>query len=69
MRVVGKVTRIVEEGQAISAFENYGMALLKPDILESVFVQLASSKDVVAEFSEVQIKGPAVQILPLMIFV
>ncbi len=69
VRVVGKVTRIVEEGQAMSAFENYGMALLKPDMLEGIFAQMKNSEDVVAEFSEVEIKGPAVQILPLMIFV
>ena len=69
VRVVGKVTRIVEEGQAMSAFENYGMALLKPDMLEGIFAQMNNSEDVVAEFSEVEIKGPAVQILPLMVFV
>ena len=69
VRVVGKVTRIVEEGQSMSTFENYGMSLLKPDVLKQMFDGLADSKDVVAKFSEVQIKGPAVQILPLMIFV
>ncbi len=69
VRVIGKVTRIVEEGQSMSAFENYGMSLLNPGMLEEIFNKLAASKDVVAEFSEVQIKGPAVQILPLMIFV
>ncbi len=69
VRVVGKVTRTVIEGQSMSAFENYGMSLLKPEMLKKLFDELAASKDVVAEFSEVQIKGPAVQVLPLMIFV
>jgi len=69
VRVVGKVTRIVEEGQSMSAFENYGMSLFKPEMLAKLFDELAATKDIVAEFSEVQIKGPAVQILPLMIFV
>ena len=69
VRVVGKVTRIVAEGQSMSAFENYGLSLLKPEMLQESFGKLADSGDVVAEFSEVQIKGPAVQILPLMIFV
>ena len=69
VRMVGKVTRIVEHGQTMSAFENYGMSLVEPQTLENLFNQLASTKGVVAEFSEVQIKGPAVQILPLMIFV
>jgi len=69
VRVVGKVTRIIHEGQTMSAFENYGMALLPPTTLETVFQQISSSKDVVAEFSEVQVEGPAVQLLPLMVFV
>lgn len=69
VRVVGKVTRIVEEGQSMSAFENYGMSLLKPEMLEKLFGEIAATEGVVAEFSEVQIKGPVVQILPLMIFV
>ncbi|MCX6048214.1 MAG: hypothetical protein NT075_24195 [Chloroflexi bacterium] len=69
VRVVGKVTRIINEGQSMSAFENYGMSLVKPEILESTFASMAAIESVVAEFSEVQIKGPALQILPLMIFV
>jgi len=69
VRVVGKVTRIIGEGQSMSAFENYGMALLKPEVLNIEFAKIAASKDIVAEFSEVEVKGPAVQILPLMIFV
>lgn len=69
VRIIGKVTRIVQEGQSMSAFENYGMSLVNPIILEDLFSQITNSKDVMAEFSEVQVKGPAVQILPLMIFV
>jgi len=69
VRVVGKITRIISAGQSMSAFENYGMALLKPDILNNIFDEIAASKDIVAEFSAVEVKGPAVQILPLMIFV
>lgn len=69
VRVVGKVTRIIEDGQSMSAFENYGMSLVKPEILDGLFSAMTESDDIVAEFSEVQIKGPAVQLLPLMIFV
>lgn len=69
VRVVGKVTRIINDEQTMSAFENYGMALVEPEILETVFDSMKAAKGVVAEFSEVQIKGPAIQILPLMIFV
>ncbi len=69
VRVVGKVTRIVSEGQRMSAFENYGLALLKPEVLKAVFDGMAASPDIVAKFSDVEVLGPAVQILPLMIFV
>lgn len=69
VRVIGKVTRIVGEGESMSAFENYGMLLLKTEILEEAFNNIAANENIVAEFSEVQINGPAVQILPLMIFV
>ncbi len=69
VRVVGKVTRIVGEGQRMSAFENYGLALLKPEMLKTVFDGLAASPEIVTRFSDVEVLGPAVQILPLMIFV
>lgn len=49
--------------------ENYGMALIQPDILEQAFSDIASSETIVAEFSEVIVPGPAVQILPLMVYV
>ena len=69
VRVVGKITRIVSEGQRMSAFENYGLALLKPELLKKIFDDLAASPEMTARFSEVEIQGPAIQILPLMIFV
>jgi len=69
VRVVGKVTRIIDENQSMSTFENYGMALVTPETAETVFAGITASKGMVTEFSEVQIRGPALQILPLMIFV
>lgn len=67
--VVGKVTRILEDGETMSAFENYGLSLLSPELLTSSFDSIVNTKDVVARFSDVQVHGPAIQILPLMIFV
>jgi hypothetical protein len=69
VRVVGKVTRVVSEGQSISAFENYGMALLNPKILRDAFSSIASSEDLVADFSDVVVEGACIQVLPLMVFV
>jgi len=53
----------------MSAFENYGMSLLAPDTLGDAFAKLSSTPGIVAEFSGVEVNGPAVQVLPLMIFV
>lgn len=69
VRVVGKVTRAVGRDQRMSAFENYGMAMVPAMQLTELFKQMASTAGVVVEFSEVAIDGPAVQILPLMVFV
>jgi hypothetical protein len=69
VRVVGKVTRIISADQSINAFENYGMSLVKPEILIETFDNMSATEGVVAEFSDVQVKGPAIQILPLMIYV
>ena len=69
VRVIGKVTRIVEEGNTMSAFENYGFALLKPDALREMFNTIAAVEEIVADFTDVEVKGPAIQILPLMVFV
>jgi len=69
VRVLGKVTRVVGRGQVMSAFENYGLALMKPAMLREMFAKISSVENVVAEFSEVEVAGPAVQILPLMVFV
>lgn len=69
VRVVGKVTRAVTAGQSMSAFENYGMAMVPAELLTKLFNDLAATSDVVVEFSDVAIQGPAVQLLPLMVFV
>jgi len=69
VRVLGKVTRVVPAGRSVSPFENYGMALMKPAKLREVFDSLSSNEDMVAEFGDVEVVGPAVQLLPLMVFV
>ncbi|HBP90869.1 MAG TPA: hypothetical protein PKK23_20950 [Nitrospirales bacterium] len=69
VRVLGKVTRVVRKGQSVCPFENYGMALLKPELLEDVMNPITSSEGVNAELTEVRLEGPAIQILPLMVFV
>ena len=53
----------------MSPFENYGMALLSPKMLSEVFREMLNNDNLAIEFSEVQVQGPALQVLPLMVFV
>jgi hypothetical protein len=69
VRIVGKITRSIKQGEAMSSFENYGMAMLSPQALNGLFTNITNTEGIVARFIDVQIKGPAFQILPLMIFV
>ena len=69
VRIVGKITRSINKGEVMSSFENYGMAMLQPQMLNAVFSQITNTEGIVAEFTDVQVQGPAFQILPLMIFV
>jgi len=69
VRVLGKVTRVVLEGETVSPFENYGMALLKPETLEAALKPIVANEGMKIQFSEVTLSGPAVQILPLMVYV
>ena len=69
VRVLGKVTRIVGPNEKMSAFENYGMALLSPAALAPMLQTMTHVENVAVELSEVEVSGPALQVLPLMIFV
>lgn len=69
VRVVGKVTRVIAAGESMSAFENYGMSLLTKETLAGAFESISNTEGMRTEFSEVEVDGPAVQVLPLMVFV
>jgi hypothetical protein len=69
VHVVGKITRIIPEGKKMGTFENYGLALLQPELLNEVFSHITSAEQLVAELADVQVEGPALQMLPLMVFV
>jgi len=70
VRVLGKITRLVGKDETMSPFENYGMSMMNPDILSEIFSGIQSSSEQVRiELGDVSIKGPAIQILPLMVFV
>lgn len=66
--VLGKVVRVVSPGEEMSAFGNYGMSLLTKEVQEETFGK-ARSAGLTARIRSPFIAGPAVQILPLMVFV
>ena len=69
VRVLGKVTRVIDHEESMSPFENYGMALIKPETLQELFHGLRNNEEITFDFSDVQVQGPALQVLPLMVFV
>lgn len=69
VKVVGKITRVINEGESMSAFENYGFSMVNTDVLNEIFDDLKNNKEVNVDISEITVSGPAVQVLPLMIFV
>ena len=69
VRVVGKVTRHIPPGDSMVSFENYGMAMLDREMLSSMFESIAMTEGFAADLGDFVVEGPAIQILPLMIFV
>ena len=45
VRVLGKVTRVIPDGQYVSPFENYGMALIKPTTLQAALEPIVASEN------------------------
>lgn len=52
VRVVGKATRLVEEGETMSTFENYGMAMLPLEMIMQILEKISGSSCAIVEFSE-----------------
>jgi hypothetical protein len=69
VRVVGKVTRHIPPGDSMVSFENYGMAMLDREMLSSMFKSIAMTEGFAADLGDFVVEGPAIQVLPLMIFV
>jgi hypothetical protein len=69
VRVVGKVTRHIPAGDSMVSFENYGMAMLDRQMLSGLFESIAATEGFAADLGDFVVEGPAIQVLPLMIFV
>ena len=51
------------------SFENYGMAMLDRQTLTGLFESFATTEGLAADLGDFVVEGPAIQVLPLMIFV
>ena len=69
VRVVGKVTRRIPAGDSMVSFENYGMAMLDRQTLAGLFESFTTTEGLAADLGDFVVEGPAIQVLPLMIFV
>jgi hypothetical protein len=69
VRIVGKVTRTISASESMSPFENYGMSMMLPETLSEVLRNVEASEQLRVELGDVEVAGPAVQVLPLMVFV
>ncbi|MFC5049121.1 hypothetical protein ACFPK9_00615 [Rubritalea spongiae] len=69
VRVIGKITRSIDADQTMSPFENYGLSMMEPSNLSEIFRDIEQSNNMNMQFGDVEVQGPAIQILPLMVFV
>ena len=70
MRIVGKISRIISKDEKICTFENYGLGLIPTNKLINIFSTISENADTSADFndSDIEVEGPAIQILPMMVF-
>lgn len=69
VRVVGKVTRLVESGEAASLVRRVILGLLPRDQVNAMFLSLNSNPMFENVLSQLEIAPPYIQILPLAVFV
>jgi hypothetical protein len=67
--VIGKVVRYIHKDNEVVSFENYGLAMLARAEFDALFQNLSKISFFKEKFDNLFVKGPAVQIFPLMIYV
>ncbi|MGB3306069.1 MAG: hypothetical protein WBA63_07775 [Thermomicrobiales bacterium] len=68
-KVIGKVTGITPVGEEIPLFRRSGLEVFPINTLEEIFGTLNNVEGVEINLDAVSVKGPAIQILPLAVFV
>lgn len=68
-KVIGKITGITSDGNYIPLYRRSGLSLFPLDMMEAIFAPLRNLPGLTLDLDDVAVRGPAIQILPLAIFV
>lgn len=67
--VIGKVTGKVGDGETIKMYRRSGLRIFPPSTLEDIVQTMSQTPGLEFDLGQVAIGGPAIQVLPLAIFV
>ncbi|WP_323959510.1 hypothetical protein GC088_13410 [Arthrobacter sp. JZ12] len=68
-RVIGKVTRVLEEGQSINLMRRTVLGVAGPALANDVLNSVTNSDDFNLDVPDAIVSGPAIQVLPMAIFI
>lgn len=68
-KVIGKITGLTEADEIIPLYRRSGLRMFPTSAMVELFQPLKNLSGVVMDFDDVAISGPAIQVLPLAIFV
>ena len=68
-RVLGKVTSVLPEGEIINLTRRTALGIAGPELARGLVAGFASDNDVFVEIGDPIVEAPALQILPLALFV
>jgi hypothetical protein len=66
---IGKVTRVLEEGASINLTRRTAFGLASPEVARQIVNSVTSTEELAFEVADPIVEAPAVQILPLAVFV
>jgi hypothetical protein len=67
--VVGKVTRVLAEGETINLTRRTALGLGGPDLARQIVTDVTSDNELFVDLGDPVVEPPAVQLLPLAVFV
>jgi hypothetical protein len=68
-RVIGKVTRVLDMGESINLTRRTALGLGGPDLARQLVTDFTSEQELFVEIGDPVVEAPAMQLLPLAVFV